>query len=338
MATTSKSRIGTDIDFEKDGKQISYLRVPYSHDRSAHGAIHVPMAVIKNGRGKTIYFQAGCHGDEYEGQIALTKLIRELEPSDVNGRVIIIPAANLPAALAGKRCSPIDDGNLNRIFPGDPDGDPSEMIAHYIDSVVMPKVNVFQDLHSGGTTLRFTPFAQTRLAGANPQKEECIAALRAFGAPIGFVTYDNGEERIASFSAYKHGAIALSGEFGGGANVALDALGIVERGVRNILGHFGIIEKPKHEGEPTKPSRLMEAKDRTYNVWASDRGLFEPYYQLGDMVEAGKPAGAIHFIDNPKRPPVIEYFQQSGMVYGARVDGQCERGDALLYVCVEYRG
>ena len=52
---------------------------------------------------------AGNHGDEYEGQIALAKLIRELEPEQVQGRVIILPAANLPAAMAGARVSPIDE-------------------------------------------------------------------------------------------------------------------------------------------------------------------------------------------------------------------------------------
>ena len=50
------------------------------------------------------------------------KLCRELEPETVRGRVVILPAANYPAVIAGLRTSPIDDLNLNRSFPGDPDG------------------------------------------------------------------------------------------------------------------------------------------------------------------------------------------------------------------------
>jgi predicted deacylase len=57
---------------------------------------------------------AGNHGDEYEGQVALSKLIRSLEPAEVSGRIIILPSANFPAAMAGMRTSPLDAGNLNR--------------------------------------------------------------------------------------------------------------------------------------------------------------------------------------------------------------------------------
>jgi predicted deacylase len=82
--------------------------------RSAYGNISIPIVAIKNDTGPTVFFMAGNHGDEYEGQIALCKLVRTLQPSDIRGRVIIVTAANLPAAMAGTRVSSLDDGNLNR--------------------------------------------------------------------------------------------------------------------------------------------------------------------------------------------------------------------------------
>ena len=126
---TKLTRLVGDIDFDRDGKQVTWLGLAHSVTRSAYGRIMIPIACIKNGKGPTAFFQAGNHGDEYEGQIALTKLIRELEPGRIQGRVIILPAANLPAAMAGARVSPIDDGNLNRSFPGDPDGTVTQQIA-----------------------------------------------------------------------------------------------------------------------------------------------------------------------------------------------------------------
>ena len=113
------SRIIAEIDYEKDGKQVGWLGLPHSVTRSAYGKIMIPIAVIRNGKGPTVFFQAGNHGDEYEGQIALVKLIRELDPAAIQGRVIVLPAANFPAAMAGTRVSPIDEGNLNRAFPGE---------------------------------------------------------------------------------------------------------------------------------------------------------------------------------------------------------------------------
>ena len=67
---------------------------------------------------------AGNHGDEYEGEIALGRLIRRLDPARVRGEITILPMANVPAVMAARRRSPLDNGNLNRAFPGSPGGTP----------------------------------------------------------------------------------------------------------------------------------------------------------------------------------------------------------------------
>jgi hypothetical protein len=96
--TPKRSYITSDIDFERDGKQIARLRLPYSRNTSGWGIIPIPIAVVRNGAGPTVLFTAGNHGDEYEGQITLNNLIRTLEPRHIKGRVIILPAMNYPAA------------------------------------------------------------------------------------------------------------------------------------------------------------------------------------------------------------------------------------------------
>ena len=71
--------ITSEVDFDADGKQSGYLRVPYSVHRSAYGWIPVPIIVIQNGNGPTLVISAGVHGDEYEGQIAVANLARSLD-------------------------------------------------------------------------------------------------------------------------------------------------------------------------------------------------------------------------------------------------------------------
>ncbi|MFM7778831.1 MAG: succinylglutamate desuccinylase/aspartoacylase family protein, partial [Alphaproteobacteria bacterium] len=128
-----KSRLVSEVDFNKDGKQTGFIRLFHSTHDSAYGFLPIPIVVVKNGEGPTALFTSGNHGDEYEGQVALTNLAKSLDPARIKGRVIILTMANYPAALAGRRVSPIDDLNLNRIFPGDPDGTVTRQIAHYID-------------------------------------------------------------------------------------------------------------------------------------------------------------------------------------------------------------
>ena len=132
------SPISSSVNFENDGIQHGFLKLPHSHDDSAWGSIVIPITVAKNGKGPTILFTGANHGDEYEGPIALFDLANQIKPDEISGRVIIIPGMNYPAFKAGKRTSPIDGGNMNRVFPGNPEGTFTEKIADYFNRKLLP--------------------------------------------------------------------------------------------------------------------------------------------------------------------------------------------------------
>jgi predicted deacylase len=332
---TKKTLIWTDIDYEKEGKQVGYLHLPHSVTRSAYGTIAMPIAVIRNGDGPTAMLMSGNHGDEYEGQIALTKLIRELEPKHIKGRVIILPMANYPAAMDGARVSPIDGGNLNRAFPGDPESTPTFAISHYIDSVLYPMADFLHDLHSGGSSLDYLPFCSTRLGPDDAVNARAVEALKNFGAPLSFVWAHSPDQRLAAYAAVKRGIVALGGEFGGMGSVNVDALRIVERGIRNDLACAGVLKDwtVKHE----TPTRVVELKGRDYYVYAPEPGLFEPFRKLGEMVEAGQPCGQVHFPDNPAREPIVCHFRRAGLLVCKRHQGRVERGDCVAHLATDVK-
>src|SRR6185312_6423005 len=149
------SPVSASIDLAADGVQHGHLKLPYSRDDSAWGSIVMPIACVKRGSGPTALLTGANHGDEYEGPIALFDLARTLRSEDVAGRVIILPAMNYPAFRAGTRTSPIDRGNLNRIFPGRADGGVTQKIADYIQRYLLPIADFVLDIHSGGKTLEF---------------------------------------------------------------------------------------------------------------------------------------------------------------------------------------
>ena len=153
----AKSRLSPEIDLDGSGRQTGFLRLPHSVHRSAYGWVPIPIAAISNDTGPTILLIAGNHGDEYEGQVALGRLIRTLDPAEVRGRIMILPSANFPAAMAGTRTSPLDQGNLNRSFPGDPTGGPTAQIAYYIENELLPRCDFVLDIHSGGSSLTYLP-------------------------------------------------------------------------------------------------------------------------------------------------------------------------------------
>ena len=85
MSSEIKSRVRCDIDLDAPGRQAGYLRAPLSRNTSGWGTIEIPIVSVKNGSGPTILFTGGVHGDEYEGQIAVSRLAHTLDPADGAG-------------------------------------------------------------------------------------------------------------------------------------------------------------------------------------------------------------------------------------------------------------
>jgi hypothetical protein len=327
---SAPSLIWTDLDYEKAGKQVGWLHLPHSVTRSAYGTIAIPIAIFKNGSGPTAFLMAGNHGDEYEGQIALAKLIRALDPAQIQGRVIVMPAANLPAAMAGARVSPIDDVNLNRAFPGDPNGTPTRAIAHYIDSVLFPMADLYGDLHSGGSSLDYVPFVSVHKSKDPDLSARNLAAMQTFGAEYSLIWEASPDTRFSTNAAMLHDVVSLGSEFGGGGSINIKSLKMVERGLRNLLRHVGILDDKMEV--PEKPTRLMAIGGREDYVYAPEPGLFEPFVELGAWVKAGQPCGQVHFVDNPGRPAELCHFRNAGMVICQRHFGRVERGDCVAHL------
>lgn len=328
-----KTRLWTEIDFERDGKQIGTVNLPHSITRSAYGVIPIPLAVIRNGAGPTLFFMAGNHGDEYEGQVVLGELIRALDPASLRGRVIVMPAANLPAAKAAARVSPLDGGNLNRAFPGDPAGTPTEQIAYYVTETILPMADAFIDIHAGGSSLDYLPFVSLSLVGKDDLDRRTLAAARAFGAPR-IVVWGKAEAAgTSSTAALLHGVVKLGGEYGGGGAVSRAGVALVRQGVHNLLAHFGVQAGP---AAPAAPARLIEIRDTSYYVYAPKDGVFVPDCDLGDEVAEGQVAGSVHAPERPSEPPLTAHFKRAGLLICKRAMGRVEAGDCVAHLATDY--
>jgi predicted deacylase len=327
MTGSQRSLITTDLDFEKDGVQRGYLRVPYSHDRSAYGHIPIPVMVAKQGRGPTLLLTGGNHGDEYEGPVALMRLMRELPLEELNGRIIIVPALNFPAFRAGARTSPIDKGNLNRSFPGNRNGTPTEMIAHYVETILIPLSDYVIDFHAGGSSLNYLPTLFVDRPATVEETARLEAILAAFAPPRAIYWDYLGEDRVFGAAANRHRTFFLTGEFGGGATVSLDGLAIALQGVSGILNVLGMLPGPQPARSPDTIRRL-ELKAKHY-IFSPCAGIFEPHYRLGDEVVGGQLAGKIHDPVVPWREPVAVTFDSDGVALCIRTFALVEPGDCL---------
>jgi N2-acetyl-L-2,4-diaminobutanoate deacetylase len=335
--TMSKSHVQrpttafANVDFDRRGRQIGFVMFPHSPHDDAWGVTRVPIAVIANGDGPTVIIEGGNHGDEHEGPIAIGELARDLDPGEIQGRLILMPANNVPAVMASRRTSPIDGLNFNRTFPGDPAGTITQQISAYVADYIFPMGDAFLDLHSGGSSLDFIPSAIIE-----PTKDEALskrnaAAARAFDAPCTVIVPNLGDQRTATATACRTGLITVGTELGGGGRVSSEALDVCRRGVRNVLAHLGLLEgEPPPATDTVKP--MLELRGTSAYVYAPSEGILETFHALGSTVRADEPAGRIHRLWEPGHRPETIAYGCDGILFARRQPGRVKPGNCCLVV------
>ena len=333
MAGT-EPKVGISIDIEADGKQFGHLSVPHSRNESAWGALHLPIVSVKNGNGQTVVLTGGNHGDEYEGPIALLKLVRALEPAQISGRVIVIPALNYPAVMGGMRVSPIDGVNMNRAYPGKRDGSVTQMIAHFVQHKILAECDALFDIHSGGKTMMFSPFACYHRLADDALTQRAREAVKAMAAPISLELVELDAEGMIDTAVEDMGKIFVGTELGGGGTTTTETVAIAETAIRNLLAHLGVIDEApmNRTARGLPPSREMHMPDPGCYLIADDAGLYEALVDLEAEVSEGDPVGQVHFPERPERAPVVYPAGTSGTVIGRTHKVLVGPGDFLALI------
>lgn len=323
--------ISCSLDFDQDGVQHGHLKLPYSRDDSAWGAILMPITVIKNGDGPTALFTGGNHGDEYEGQLALLDMALNLEPDAISGRVILLPMMNYPAVRAGRRTSPIDGGNLNRLFPGRPDGTITQKIADYVTASLLPLADVIVDLHSGGKTLQFVPYAAChRLPHDEVLEGRCSAAMQAFNAPYSMLMLELDAVGMLDTEVESRGKVFVTTELGGGGSTTPQTVAVAKRGLHNVLQHVGILPGAVE----MQPSVQLDMPDERCFVTSEHSGLLEFMVELGATVHEGDVLARVFDLGRSGWRPVEYMAYRDGVVAGRHYPGLVQSGDTLAVIAV----
>ena len=335
--TSDDSKVRCSIDLEAEGKRFGHLDIPHSRNDSGWGAVHLPIVSIRNGAGPTLVLTGGNHGDEYEGPIALMKLARSLEASEIAGRVIVIPALNFPAVMAGTRLSPIDGVNMNRAFPGTRDGGVSSMIAHFVHGEILSQADCLLDIHYGGKSMMFSPFACYHRIPDEAIMAKAKQAMLAFDAPISLELVELDAEGMIDTAAEDMGKVFVGTELGGGGTTTSATVAIAEVGTRNLLAHLGVIdEEPvSREARDLEPTRMMHMPDADCYIISEDAGLYEALIDLDSAVDAGDAVGQVHFPEKPEREPVIYRAQRPGTLIGRSHKVLVTAGDFLALIAVD---
>lgn len=333
-AQSANSRIKVNIDLEVSGRQVGDLQLKWSDNRQPLGCYPVPIICLANGEGPTVLLTGGVHGDEFEGPAALMRLAQNLRPEQIIGKVIILPALNAPAVLASSRVSPLDQVNMNRAFPGDPDGSPTRMLAHFVETVLLPQCDAAIDLHSGGSATRFAACTLVQANSGCATDEVNLALAKAFGAPYIWLAGKQNDDRSLNAAAQRQGVAMIAVELGGGGGCDPAMTDLAESGVMRCLSHLGITTDPV-EASQANPV-MLELVSAQQNYMAPAAGLFDRGFAIGDEVEAGEMAGWLHFVNEPERPSIGLEFPCAGVIMAHADRGIVERGETLALIGRKY--
>jgi len=324
------SSISATVDFNQEGIQHGFLTLPYSHDESAWGSVMIPVTVIKNGDGPTSLLTGGNHGDEYEGITSLLKLANTLQSEQVSGRVIIVPMMNLPAVHNASRTSPIDKGNLNRSFPGNPAGSVTEKIADYFTRYLVPLCDFALDIHSGGKTLDIVPFAAAHRLDNPDQEEASILGAKLFGAPYTMILLEMDATSLYDTAVEGQGKVFVTTELRGGGTSTPQTIAYADRGIRNFLRFAGNLTGAYEK--PAQPSRLLDMPDARCYLQSRHSGIAEYLCELGDRVETGQLVVQIHSTQRTGAPPVEYRAERGGIFVARRFPAMVNLGDTLAVI------
>ena len=331
MTTTTDSPIVCTIDLAGDGKQVGSLRVPRLSNTGGWASSFVPIASVANGSGPNVLVLAGNHGDEYEGQVAALKLIQELEPSQVSGRITVIPVLSPDAARANTRLWP-SGANFNRSFPGRPDGPPNEQLADFLTRVLFAAADVVIDMHSGGRTAWFLPCSHMHVVDEPQQRRAMLEGMLAWCSDWHYLYIDVNGTGLLPVEAENQGKLVVTTELGGGGRVPAPVHQLAWSGLTNVLRHVGALE-----GEVQTRSSLglpdaviLDGRDPANYVIAEEDGLFEGLLEPGAPVRAGDPVARLWFPDRPTRAPEVLRAPLDGFVAVVRAIPVTEQGDSVF--------
>ena len=338
---TAKSPIANPIDFGKTGRQAGYLRLPADSSTGAGGSL-VPIVSIANGTGPTVLISGGNHGDEYEGQIAALRLIRDIEPAQISGRIVVVPVISTEASRAHTRLWP-SGANFNRSFPGTADGPPIEQLAHFFSTVLFPASDVVIDMHSAGGIGWITPCSHMCVPKDPVQRKSMLEAMEAWNSDFHFLYTSEGN--YLPNEAERQGKVVVTTELGGSTRIPVAVQELAWSGLTNVLRHFGVLEGEvvTRASLGLPPATLVDCRFHDGKVGsvgsglfdaivAPTTGLFEVLIEPGSPVTEGQPVGRIWSPQDPTQPPVDLKSPFTGYLMGLRTLPAVAKGQSLALI------
>ncbi|HXH29086.1 MAG TPA: succinylglutamate desuccinylase/aspartoacylase family protein [Candidatus Polarisedimenticolia bacterium] len=279
--------------------------------------VNVPVTVIRGREaGPTLYLTAAIHGDELNGVEIVRRVMTGVTPAQLRGTLICVPVVNRMGFLTHTRYLP-GRRDLNRYFPGDPEGNAAARTAHALFTEIVARSSCGIDLHTASVGRTNLPHIR-----ADMSSPEVRPLARAFGTEVIIDTV--GMSRTLRAAATRAGVPTIIFEAGETFRFQSNMVARGLSGVRNVLGSLGMLEEPAKEARFQVIIKVFEW------VRATRGGIAEIAVRPGEIVYAGD---EIASLTNPFGKEVSSVRSPlTGLIIGITTVPMVNPGDAICHV------
>ncbi len=293
--------------------------------------IRVPVVIVRGAKdGPTLWLHGCVHGNEYCGTFIIHETLRSLTPETLSGTVVALPVLNVTAFEKNQRMSPFElygGGDLNRCFPGNPDGALTQQMAHAIYGHLKQHADALVDFHTAMTVdVSWALFAN--VPGEVGRKGEGIA--RTFGIRSTLPAPPDILAGSAMMTAAKDGIPGFIVEAGGKGPAFTDA--IVADGaerLRNVMRHLGMLN-----GAVTDYGKQWHFSNFAW-IHSKRGGLFQRAVKCGERIEEGTVLG--HLFDRHGHPKGEARAPRAGIVLAIHPGPVMGTGETLVHIGLDPR-
>lgn len=242
--------------------------------------VSTPVLVMNGAMpGPTLCLTAAVHGDELNGIEMVRRVMHDIEPEKLSGALIGVPIVNVQGFRRGSRYLP-DRRDLNRYFPGNPNGSAAARIAHSFFTNVIAHCDALVDLHTGSFERANLP--QIRADLRNP---EVVTLTQGLGAMV--ILHSTPAVGTLRRAATDAGIPAVTLEAGGPSRLELAEVRGGVKGIETLISSLGMLRKRRFFSEP-EPVYY-----RSSWVRAESGGILLSDVRLGSTVQKGDLLGTI---------------------------------------------
>ena len=250
--------------------------------------VEIPVATITGQKsGPTFVVMAGMHAGEYAGILAAQKLIRDVKPENLTGRLIVMPVISTRAfMMRHMQLSPVDEREVHGLVPGTPDGTYSDFLIDVLYSIVKD-ANYLIDMHAGEFAQALYPWVPVPMIGSKKVQEDSRAIAEGFRVPyLELRTKPEMIPALARFFAEK-GIANVWPEVGKNGLPEPEFVAIQYDGAIAALQTFGMLP-----GKPARPPHQWIGKKRV-QITAGQSGVWHSAVKEGDIVSEGQFLGEL---------------------------------------------